>query len=72
MNQLKHCQKVISDILVFILLQDREYEKQKQSILKFIKKHGKVDHVFILNEVDIGYDNLMKILSELRQEGKLS
>ena len=54
-----------------ILLQDRVYEKQKHLILKFIKKHGKVDHVFILNEVDIGYDTLMKILSELRQEGKM-
>ncbi|HKU82423.1 MAG TPA: hypothetical protein VJP58_00140 [Candidatus Nitrosocosmicus sp.] len=53
-------------------MQDRAYEKQKQSILKFIKKYGRVDHSLILNEVDIDYDTLMKILSELRQEGQIS
>jgi hypothetical protein len=29
---------------------DRAYEKKKQSILRFIKKHGRTDHPFILNE----------------------
>jgi predicted transcriptional regulator len=53
------------------MLQDRIYEKKKQSILRFIKKHGKVDHSFILNEVNIDYDSLMKILSELRRDGQL-
>jgi predicted transcriptional regulator len=53
------------------MLQDRIYEKKKQSILRFIKKHGKVDHSFILNEVNIDYDFLMKILSELRRDGQL-
>jgi predicted transcriptional regulator len=53
------------------LMQDRVYERKKQTILRFIKKHGKVDHTFILNEVDIDYDTLMKILSELRREGSL-
>jgi hypothetical protein len=52
-------------------VQNRIYEKKKQTIAKFIKKYGKVDHSFILNEVDIDYDTLMKILSELRREGRL-
>jgi predicted transcriptional regulator len=52
-------------------MQDRIYEKKKQTILRFIKKHGKVDHSFILNEVNIDYDTLMKIISELRSEGLL-
>jgi predicted transcriptional regulator len=52
-------------------LQDRIYEKKKQTILRFVKKHGKVDHSFILNEVNIDYDTLKKILSELRREGHL-
>ena len=52
-------------------MQNRKYEMQKQSILRFIKKHGKVDHSVILNEVNIDYDTLMKILSELRREGRM-
>lgn len=52
-------------------MQDRAYEKKKQTILGFIKKHGKVDHSFILNEVNVDYDTLMRILSELRREGRL-
>jgi predicted transcriptional regulator len=50
---------------------DRVYEKKKQTILRFIKKHRKVDHSFILNNVNIDYETLMKILSELRMEGRL-
>jgi hypothetical protein len=38
---------------------------------KFIKKNKKTDHYIILNEIDIDYDTLMKILSELRREGKI-
>ena len=68
---LRYTQKIICAIFVSTLLQDRAYEKQKQSILKFIKKHGRVDHSLILNQVDIDYDTLMKILSELRQEGQI-
>lgn len=45
--------------------------KRKSRQLRFVKKHGKVDHSFILNEVNIDYDTLMKILSELRMEGRL-
>lgn len=52
-------------------MNDGVYEKKKQTILRFIKKHRKVDHSFILNEVNIDYDTLMKILSELRREGRL-
>jgi hypothetical protein len=40
-------------------------------IEKYIKKHKVVDYSRILNEVDIGYDTLMKIISELRNEGRL-
>jgi predicted transcriptional regulator len=50
---------------------DRLYEKKKQTILRFIKKHRKVNHSFILNNVNIDYETLMKILSELRMEGRL-
>ncbi|MDQ4074525.1 MAG: hypothetical protein M3162_09535 [Thermoproteota archaeon] len=50
-------------------MQDRLYEKKKQAVTKFIKKHGKVDNSIILNEVDVDYDTLMRILSELRQKG---
>ncbi len=50
---------------------DRVYEKKKQTIQRFIKKHRKVDHSFILNNVNIDYETLMKILSELRMEGRL-
>ena len=52
-------------------MEGRIYEKKKQTILRFVKKHGKVDHSFILNEVNIDYDTLVKILSELRTEGRL-
>ncbi len=50
---------------------DRLYEKKKQAILRFIKKHRRVSHSFILNNVNIDYETLMKILSELRMEGSL-
>ena len=53
------------------MVQDRKYEKKKQTVEKFIRKHGKVDHSVILNEVDIDYDTLMKIISELRKKGCL-
>jgi predicted transcriptional regulator len=53
------------------LIQDRIYEKKKQTVERFIRKHGKVDHSIILNEVNIDYDTLMKVISELRREGRL-
>jgi hypothetical protein len=53
-------------------VRDRKYLKKKQVVEKFIRQRGKsVDYYVILNEVDIGYDTLMKILSELRTEGRL-
>ena len=52
-------------------MQDRIYQRKKQLVERFIKKHGKIDSSFILNEVDVDYDTLMKILSELRNEGHL-
>ncbi|HEU5120984.1 MAG TPA: hypothetical protein VFT71_08345 [Candidatus Nitrosocosmicus sp.] len=53
------------------MIQDRAYAKKKKTILRFIKKYGKVDYSFILNNVNIDYDTLMKILSDLRREGYL-
>jgi predicted transcriptional regulator len=47
------------------------YQKKKQTIEKFIKRFGKVEYSFILNEVNIDYDTLMKILEELRKEGRI-
>ena len=52
-------------------MQDRKYQKKRQIVEKFIKKRKTVDHSVILNEVDVDYDTLMKILSELRNEGRL-
>jgi predicted GTPase len=53
-------------------MQDRIYQRKRRLVENFIKKHGKrVDHSLILNEVDVDYDTLMRILSELRNEGGL-
>lgn len=52
-------------------MHNRKYEKKKQTVDKFIRKLGKIDHSIILNEVNIDYDTLMKIISELRREGRL-
>lgn len=51
---------------------DRAYIKKKQTVQRFIKKHGKVDHARILNEVNVDYDTLMRILAELKTEGRIS
>jgi len=40
-------------------------------IEQYFKNHKNVDYSRILNEVDIDYDTLMKIISELRNEGRL-
>jgi hypothetical protein len=50
-------------------VQDRKYQKKKVAVEKFIKKFGRIDHSVILNNVDVDYDTLMRILSELRNEG---
>jgi predicted transcriptional regulator len=61
----------ILDLITLYIVQDRSYEKKKQIIAKFIRKQAKVDNSVILNEINIDYDTLMKIISELRQEGLL-
>ena len=58
-------------MMLNLMLQKRLYQKKKQSVEKFIKRFGKVEHSFILNEVNIDYDTLMKILAELRNEGRI-
>lgn len=52
-------------------MQDRKYQKKKVVVEKFIKKSSKIDHSVILNNVDVDYDTLMRILSELRNEGRI-
>jgi hypothetical protein len=53
------------------MIQKRLYQKKKHTVEKFIKRIGKVEHSLILNEVDVDYDTLMKILAELRNEGRI-
>ncbi len=50
---------------------DRIYQRKKQTVTHFIKKYGDIDHAKILNEINVDYDTLMRILSDLRQEGKI-
>lgn len=52
-------------------MQDREYQKKKATVAKFIKKFDKIDHSVILNNVDVDYDTLMRILTDLRSEGRV-
>lgn len=52
-------------------MQDRKYQKKKVAVEKFIKKFGRIEHSVILNNVDVDYDTLMRILSELRNEGRI-
>ena len=54
------------------IMLDRKYQRKKHIVEKFIKKFGKVDHSVILNNVDVDYDTLMKILSDLRNEGHIT
>ena len=51
---------------------ERAYLKKKQIVERFIKKHGRVDHARILNEINVDYDTLMRILAELKTEGRIS
>jgi len=46
-------------------VQDRKHQKKKVAVEKFIRKFGKIDNSVILNNVEIDYDTLMRILSEL-------
>ncbi len=52
-------------------MHDRKYQKKKVVVEKFIKKFGSIDNSAILNNVDVDYDTLMRILSELRNEGRI-
>ena len=52
-------------------MQTRQYQKKKRTVEKFIRKTGKVEHSIILNQVDVDYDTLMKILKDLRSEGMI-
>ena len=51
---------------------ERAYLKKKQIVERFIKKHGRVDHARILNEINVDYDTLMRILAELKTEGRIN
>ena len=62
---------ILKQRIIIIGVIDRNYQKQKVLVEKFIKKNKKTDHYIILNEVNIDYDTLMKIMSELRREGKI-
>jgi predicted transcriptional regulator len=57
--------------MITLFMQDRRYQRKKHIVEKFIKKSGKVDHSVILNNIDIDYDTLMKVLSDLRNEGRI-
>ena len=52
-------------------MQDRAYQKKRQKVEKYVRKRKTTDYAVILNELDIDYDTLIKILSELRNNGKL-
>ena len=53
--------------------QDRKYQKIKAEVKRFIQKNKneKIDHSIILNNLNIDYDTLMRILSELKRTGNL-
>jgi predicted transcriptional regulator len=50
---------------------DRNYQKKKILVEKFIKKNKRTDHSVILNEINIDYDTLIRIISDLRKEGRI-
>lgn len=52
-------------------IQDRKYQKLKGRVKRFIQKNKKLDHSMILNNMDINYDTLMRIIAELKSEGNL-
>src|SRR5574339_290221 len=55
-----------------ITQQISHFSQKKNIVEKFIKKNKSIDHSKILNEIDVDYDTLMRILSDLRSEGKVS
>ena len=52
-------------------IQDRKYQKLKGQVKRFIQKNKKLDHTMILNNMDIDYDTLMRIIAELKSDGNL-
>lgn len=63
---------VYSNCKSVFFVQDRKYQKKKALVEKFVRKSGKIDHSVILNSVDVDYDTLMRILADLRSEGRIS
>ena len=62
----------MSQIRSFLIkMQTREYQKKRTIVEKFIKKTGKIEHSAILNEVNVDYDTLTRILGDLRREGQI-
>jgi biopolymer transport protein ExbD len=45
--------------------QERQYQQKRQMVTEFMRRRKTTDHSFILNDIDISYGTLMKILSEL-------
>ena len=64
--------KIRKNVNYVIIMNDRNYQKKKNIVEKFIKKNKTIDHSKILNEIDVDFDTLMRILSDLRSEGKVS
>ena len=70
-EQMVQTRLTINDKL--INTQNRKYQKIKTEVKRFIQKNKneKIDHTTILNNLNIDYDTLMRILSELRRTGNL-
>ena len=64
--------KIRKNVKLVIVMKDRNYQKKKNIVEKFIKKNKTIDHSKILNEIDVDYDTLMRILCDLRREGRIS
>jgi hypothetical protein len=45
--------------------QERQYQQKRQMVTEFMRRRKTTDHSFILNDIDMSYGILTKILSEL-------
>ncbi|CAN5595118.1 hypothetical protein BH18THE1_BH18THE1_03930 [soil metagenome] len=54
-----------------INIQDRKYQKLKGQVKRLIQKSKKLDHSMILNNMNIDYDTLMRIIADLKSDGDL-
>ncbi|MGH9923900.1 MAG: hypothetical protein ACRD5J_17675 [Nitrososphaeraceae archaeon] len=52
-------------------MQSRSYQQKKAVVKRFIRKEKTTDTSRILNEVNIDYDTLMLVLTDLQNEGDL-